>query len=263
MDDLLDFWREHNVESALTEKIGADAPAFRFFRVVKNSLVSEDELASIGAEALSLGFFRVSSSVGLSQLPMHQEGRIVGLDISSGAAVCALDVQPGHHVLDLCCAPGMKMLLLTEQIETGSVTGVDISQHRLNVTRNLLRKYGAKRARLFQTSGEDFSILAPPSEEERAAAAAATGSLALSYRPVGRRVLGPGGTLDDVALEAPQKKARKKTRQFELPNLLWASDFALGFESYALYDRVRTKVLEKKSCLTTKKVLVDAGKRSL
>jgi hypothetical protein len=235
MDDLMEFWSENNVDASL--RTGIDAPAFRFFRIVKGCSVSGDELVSIGAEALSSGFFRVQSQVSLSQTAMYQEARVVGLDVSSGAAVFGLDVQPTDHVLDLCCAPGMKMLLLTEQTETGSVTGVDISEHRLNVTRNVLRKYGAKRARLFLTSGEDFSILAPPSEEERAAAAA--GSEAVAYRPTGRRVLGPAGTPDDVALEAPQKKARKKTRQFELPHLLWASDFALSFESYALYDRVK------------------------
>lgn len=28
------------------------------------------------------------------------------MDVSSGAAVAVLDIQTGHHVLDLCCAPG-------------------------------------------------------------------------------------------------------------------------------------------------------------
>jgi 16S rRNA C967 or C1407 C5-methylase (RsmB/RsmF family) len=32
--------------------------------------------------------------------------QIYGIDASSGAAVVALDPQPGDNVLDLCCAPG-------------------------------------------------------------------------------------------------------------------------------------------------------------
>lgn len=32
--------------------------------------------------------------------------QIYGIDAASGAAILALDVQPGDHVLDLCAAPG-------------------------------------------------------------------------------------------------------------------------------------------------------------
>lgn len=53
------------------------------------------------------------------------------------------------------------MLLLAESAGQGSVTGVDVNEHRLNVTRNVLRKYGAQRVRLFLASGECFMVLAP------------------------------------------------------------------------------------------------------
>ena len=56
------------------------------------------------------------------------------------------------------------MLMLVEMVDSGSVTGVDVNEHRMNVTRNVLRKYGAKRARLFLTTGEDFRVLAPVSD---------------------------------------------------------------------------------------------------
>jgi predicted O-methyltransferase YrrM len=54
-----------------------------------------------------------------------------------------------------------KMLMLAEMACEGSVTGVDLSEHRLNVTRNVLRKYGAQRVRLFLAAGESFRVLAP------------------------------------------------------------------------------------------------------
>lgn len=34
------------------------------------------------------------------------ELQIYGIDAASGAAILALDVRPGDHVLDLCAAPG-------------------------------------------------------------------------------------------------------------------------------------------------------------
>jgi 16S rRNA C967 or C1407 C5-methylase (RsmB/RsmF family) len=34
------------------------------------------------------------------------ELQIYGIDAASGAAILALDVRPGNHVLDLCAAPG-------------------------------------------------------------------------------------------------------------------------------------------------------------
>jgi ubiquinone/menaquinone biosynthesis C-methylase UbiE len=59
------------------------------------------------------------------------------------------------------------MLMLSELVgEKGSVTGVDVSEHRMNVTRNVLRKYNAQRVRLFLTTGEDFNVLAPVRERQ-------------------------------------------------------------------------------------------------
>lgn len=36
--------------------------------------------------------------------------QIYGIDAASGAAVLALDISAGDHVLDLCAAPGMYLL---------------------------------------------------------------------------------------------------------------------------------------------------------
>ncbi|KAJ3295415.1 hypothetical protein HK104_002678 [Borealophlyctis nickersoniae] len=41
-------------------------------------------------------------------------GRIHGIDVSSGIAVHALDVQKDDHVLDLCCAPGGKLCYVAD-----------------------------------------------------------------------------------------------------------------------------------------------------
>ena len=103
--NLLAFWDEHNVDRSL---MSLEGKGVRYFRGPRNMSCSASELQEIGAEKAEVeGFFRVSSSVSLSKLPMYAEGRAVGLDLSSGAAVLGLDVRPQDHVLDLCCAPGM------------------------------------------------------------------------------------------------------------------------------------------------------------
>jgi SAM-dependent methyltransferase len=95
------------------------------------------------------------------------------MDITSGIAVYALELSPTDQVLDLCCAPGAKLCLIAEQLANtspsstkgiGTVTGVDISSHRIATCRSLLRKYpapGLPRVRLFKADGTTFSVYAP------------------------------------------------------------------------------------------------------
>ncbi|CAG8558276.1 13036_t:CDS:2, partial [Racocetra fulgida] len=71
------------------------------------------------------------------------EGKIFGIDLSSGIAVYALDIHPNDHILDLCCAP------------------VDISRDRAATCRSLLKKYKISRARLFVADGTTFNVSAP------------------------------------------------------------------------------------------------------
>ena len=72
------------------------------------------------------------------------------------------------------------------------MTGVDNSELRLSVARNVLRKYEARRVRLFLGSGLVFGLLAPPSAEEtqlEKAEAQRQGRPTYSYQPVALRVL--------------------------------------------------------------------------
>ncbi|RUS23894.1 hypothetical protein BC938DRAFT_474447 [Jimgerdemannia flammicorona] len=86
------------------------------------------------------------------------------MDVSSGVAVHALELNPDDHVLDLCCAPGAKLCMIANLLAsgTGTVTGVDISPHRAATCRSLVRRYKAgARARLFVADGTVFNVLAP------------------------------------------------------------------------------------------------------
>lgn len=89
-------------------------------------------------------------------------------------AVAALDIQPSDNVLDLCCAPGSKLLYVanimdppselkekSSTLSNGTVTGVDLSKNRLHVCKSLLSKYSVTKVRLFRCDGTTFNVHCP------------------------------------------------------------------------------------------------------
>ncbi|CAM0910901.1 unnamed protein product [Alopecurus aequalis] len=106
-------------------------------------------------------FYAIPPEIQIAGSKAYQQGKIYGIDAASGAAILALHVQPGDHVLDLCAAPGAKLCMLADMLgSTGSLTGVDIAKHRLAACRTMLQKYSlGDRSRLFVADGTSFSIL--------------------------------------------------------------------------------------------------------
>lgn len=87
------------------------------------------------------------------------------MDPSSWLAVQNLSLVPTDHVLDLCCAPGTKTVLISRHIGNedaddlnGSVTGVDISKERLASAVLLAKRYRLPRVRLFVADGTKFDL---------------------------------------------------------------------------------------------------------
>ena len=114
------------------------------------------------------GFYALPADFSLSKSPCFREGRVYGQDVSSGAAAAALvsdrydtekgSVPPGNcHVLDLCCAPGLKLCALSDALPGAQLTGVDISENRLHLTAQILRKYRVPNVRLYRDDGRTFS----------------------------------------------------------------------------------------------------------
>ncbi|XP_050230468.1 uncharacterized protein LOC126679471 [Mercurialis annua] len=105
-------------------------------------------------------FYSLPSHVQIANSRAYKQGKIYGIDAASGAAVMALNISCGDHVLDLCAAPGAKLCMMAELLgNSGSVTGVDVARHRLAACRTLLQKYAlGDRCRLFVADGTKFSI---------------------------------------------------------------------------------------------------------
>ncbi|CEG49202.1 tRNA cytosine-5-methylases and related enzymes of the NOL1/NOP2/sun superfamily [Plasmopara halstedii] len=114
------------------------------------------------------GFYSLPVSAPLASVDLYKKGEVYGIDISSGYAVKLLNLEPGEHVLDLCCAPGAKLAMVADLLHLcGSVTGVDCSRSRLGACKQLVHKYGLVesqseseqwRCRLFHADGSTFSI---------------------------------------------------------------------------------------------------------
>ncbi|KAL3811396.1 hypothetical protein ACHAXA_000475 [Cyclostephanos tholiformis] len=121
-------------------------------------------VAWLNFKELQLDFFAIPGEFCLNRSASFQSGRIYGMDVTSGAAVAALlfnfyDVadhvtpsdQKGKRtllsgeplrVLDLCCAPGIKLCMMADLCPASShLVGVDVSVNRISLCKNILIKY--------------------------------------------------------------------------------------------------------------------------
>lgn len=74
------------------------------------------------------------------------------MDLGSAFSVMSLQIdkckQQGNlRVLDMCCAPGAKYCFIADMLkyhrkQDYQLFGVDVSKNRLNICRNLAKKYG-------------------------------------------------------------------------------------------------------------------------
>ncbi|XP_052198072.1 rRNA (cytosine-C(5))-methyltransferase NOP2C [Diospyros lotus] len=107
-------------------------------------------------------FYSLPPHVQIANSKAYRQGMIYGIDAASGAAVSALNISSGDHILDLCAAPGAKLCMILDLLgNSGLVTGVDVARHRLAACRTMLQKYSlADHCRLFVADGTTFSL--PP-----------------------------------------------------------------------------------------------------
>ncbi|KAL7604980.1 hypothetical protein Lser_V15G19546 [Lactuca serriola] len=96
-------------------------------------------------------FYSLPPHIQIASSKSYQEGKIYGIDAASGAAVSALNISPGDHVLDLCAAPELLG-------NSGSVTGVDVAKHRLAACRTLLHFIPIRVHSDFKSVNREFGV---------------------------------------------------------------------------------------------------------
>ncbi|KAL8143450.1 hypothetical protein V2J09_016482 [Rumex salicifolius] len=169
-DAFLEFLKENSLDPSIytcTDTIP------RYIRLKPGNEKQIEEIeAEISCKLNEVGwlpsFYSLPPYSQIASSKAYQEGKIYGIDAASGAAVLALDISPGDHILDLCAAPGAKLCMLLDFLgDSGSVTGVDIARHRLAACRTMVQKYGiGERCRLFVADGATFSLLPSAGESD-------------------------------------------------------------------------------------------------
>lgn len=126
------------------------------------------------------GFYSLDADIKVGANPYYKQGWFYGMDVSSGVAINALEIQPSDHVLDLCCAPGTKLRMIAEMLAkcngTGTITGVDIAAHRMHTCKSAALRSECNRIRLFLADGTVFNV-PPPSRIGPLILAASEGSI--------------------------------------------------------------------------------------
>ena len=120
-------------------------------------------LHSMGKILLDPGMSSVEVLPGLYRIvdpnlkpSVYKAGDVLSIDLWSALTIYLLDPKPEEHFLDLCCAPGTK-LILASKLGFASVTGVDISKDRLNTAVSMVKRHKVALVRLFLADGRSFS----------------------------------------------------------------------------------------------------------
>ncbi|KAI4962980.1 hypothetical protein ZWY2020_020564 [Hordeum vulgare] len=141
----LEFLGENGLDPTLYSKADAIPRYIRLKPGTESRVVAEIECelkCDLRKVSWLPDFYAIPPEIQIAGSKAYQQGKIYGIDAASGAAILALDVQPGDHVLDLCAAPGAKLCMLADMLgSTGSLTGVDVAKHRLAACRTMLQKY--------------------------------------------------------------------------------------------------------------------------
>jgi len=154
---LVERWLVRFGESRTVAMLEADNDAPRLTCAVheiarRDEVIRELEHCGLRVEpgALLKSAFAVNGG-SVTATDAFRRGAISIQDEASQIIPRLLDVRPGHHVLDLCAAPGGKTAILARAAsETGFVAAADIHGHRLRATRAHLDRLGLSQVRLIQ-----------------------------------------------------------------------------------------------------------------
>lgn len=162
-DAFVDFLKENDIDPSIYTATDSTPRYIRLKPGCESYLREiEDEIkCKPGRVDWLPDFFSLPPDIQIANTKAYREGKIYGIDAASGAAVAALNICEGDHILDLCAAPGAKLCMISDLLgNSGSITGVDVSRHRLAACRTMLQKYAlGDRCRLFVADGTTFSFI--------------------------------------------------------------------------------------------------------
>ncbi len=102
-------------------------------------------------------FIHIISDSNPTQLPGFDSGKFIIQNEACGLVVELLNPQPNDTVLDLCAAPGGKTTDIAARVgPEGKVTAVDVSETRLNLLRDNLRRLVIENVLTVQSDGIKF-----------------------------------------------------------------------------------------------------------
>uniref|UniRef100_A0A7C9AVA1 SAM-dependent MTase RsmB/NOP-type domain-containing protein n=1 Tax=Opuntia streptacantha TaxID=393608 RepID=A0A7C9AVA1_OPUST len=162
-DAFVDFLKENGLEPSIYTSADSIPRYIRLKPGCESQIEEiEDEIRCKLNEVTWLpNFYSLPPHVQIANSKAYREGKVYGIDAASGAAVSALNISSGDHVLDLCAAPGAKLCMILDLLrDSGSVTGVDVARHRLAACRTMVQKYAlGDHCRLFVADGSTFSLM--------------------------------------------------------------------------------------------------------
>ena len=160
---LITLWRQgYGEETTRAILEGCQSPAPLFIRVNSQKTTAEALMEKLAEENITAektpveNALRLEGAGDVTRLAAFREGLFHVQDLSSQKCAAALDVRPGHRVLDVCSAPGGKTFTLAERMEdTGSLLAMDLYPHRLKLVEDGAVRLGL---RCIQTKANDAQI---------------------------------------------------------------------------------------------------------
>ncbi len=105
-------------------------------------LLKENDIKAKAAQFSKDGIY-LDSPHAVNQLPLFEQGAVSVQDEAAQLAASLLELKPGLHVLDACCAPGGKTCHIGEmEPRLASLTAVDIEERRLKKVRENIERLG-------------------------------------------------------------------------------------------------------------------------
>lgn len=114
----------------------------RVSRIEYLDLLNENNIKAEPARFSDVGIY-LDAPHAVNMLPLFEQGGISVQDEAAQLAANLLELKPGLHVLDACCAPGGKTCHIGEtEPQLASLTAIDIEERRLKKVRENIERLG-------------------------------------------------------------------------------------------------------------------------